>query len=89
MECPKGFEAHLGSSRCKNCFRSRTEHLVSTLRRRNSQKDRQVTEVTPSSYATPYRRPRSYVDDITVTSSRTQGFSNSSTTAKYTSSHGN
>ena len=36
-----------------------------------------------------FSRPRSYVDDITVTSSRTQGFSNSSTTAKYTSSHGN
>ena len=40
-----------------------------------------------------FSRPRSYViDDITVASSSsrtTQGFSNSSTTAKYTSSHGN
>lgn len=32
MDCPHGFEPHLGwSSRCKNCFRNRNEHSATSL----------------------------------------------------------
>lgn len=32
MDCPRGFEAHIGwSSRCKNCFKTKDEHLAAIL----------------------------------------------------------
>ena len=54
MDCPHGFEAHVGwSSRCKNCFRSRTEHSAAAL---NPRKSSASLNYEISATQTPYRR---------------------------------